>query len=72
MTDTELLNKVLTDSGITITHIAKEMGCSRNRVYAILRGSEVTATEIYKLCEIFKLTAKEKDRIFFAKNVYQQ
>ncbi len=68
MTNTELLNKAIENSGISITFISKQMECSRNRVYSILAGNECTASEIAKLTEILHLTNKQRDNIFFANN----
>ena len=39
MTNTELLKEIIDKSGVTITHIAEEMHCSRNRVAAIVDGT---------------------------------
>lgn len=68
MTNTELLDQTIEESGISITFIAKQLDCSRNRVYSILSGSECTASEIKKLTEILHLSNKQRDRIFFADN----
>lgn len=69
MTDTALLKKIIDASGITIVHIAGKMGCSRNRVYAILGGAECNAGEILKLSEILHLTKAQRDDIFLCKRV---
>lgn len=66
MTDTEKLKSLIKESGITVTHIAEKLGCSRNRVYSILKGADVTASEIYTLAQILHLDAQEKDAVFFA------
>jgi len=65
VTDTIKLQKRIKDSGITITHIAQTLGCTRNRVYSILKGSEATQTEIYTLSEMLHLTLRERETIFF-------
>ena len=69
MTDGKELERVVRDSGITITHIADKMGCSRNRVYSILAGSECVASEIVALTEILHLTKVQRDSIFLPDNV---
>lgn len=69
MTDAILLKGIIDDSGITISHIAEKMGCSRNRVYAIIGGSECTASEIVTLSDILHLTKAQRDSIFLHKKV---
>lgn len=69
MTDGKELERVVRDSGITITHIADKMGCSRNRVYSILAGAECVASEIVALTEILHLTKAQRDGIFLPENV---
>lgn len=69
MTDAILLKGIIDDSGITISHIAEKMGCSRNRVYAIIGGSECTASEIVILSDILHLTKAQRDSIFLNKKV---
>ena len=66
MTDTEKLKKLIKDSGITLTHIAEKLGCSRNRVYSILKGADATASEIYALSQRLHLDPEQKDAVFFA------
>ncbi len=69
MTDGEALTREIKESGISITHIAAKMGCSRNRIYAILNGSECTASEIVKLSEILHFDDQKRNNIFLRKNV---
>lgn len=69
MTDGKELEKVIKDSGVTITHIADKMGCSRNRVYSILGGSECAASEIVALAEILHMDREQRDAIFLRENV---
>lgn len=66
MTDTGKLKQAIKDSGITITNIAAKMGCSRNRVYSIMNGSDILASEIRKLSEILHVSDEFRDEIFFA------
>lgn len=69
MTNTELLKRVINESGVTIVFLAKKLGCSRNRIYNILSGSECTASEIVKLGESLHMTQKQRDDIFLRKVV---
>ena len=69
MTDTALLKRTIDESGVTIVFIAEKLGCSRGRVYAIMNGSECTASEIVKLGEILHLTPKLRDSIFLSRSV---
>lgn len=66
MTDTVALKEEIKNSGISITHLASKMGCSRNRVYAIINGSDCTANEIVLISECLHLNKEKRDRIFFA------
>lgn len=69
MTNTELLKKVIQDSGMKITAIADKTGISRGRFYKILGGVDCTASEIVKIGEVLRLTQKQRDDIFLRKNV---
>ena len=66
MTDTIALKEAIKSSGVSITHIAEKMGCSRNRVYAIMNGSDITAMEITLITDCLHLTREKRDSIFFA------
>lgn len=68
MTDGKKLDEVIKNSGISITFIAEKLGCSRNRVYAILANGECTASEIVGLTAILHLSRDERDDIFFVQN----
>lgn len=68
MTDGERLQEVIDKSGVSIVFIAREMGKSRNRVYAILRGADCSASEIVSLTEILHLNRETRDAIFFKSN----
>ncbi len=70
MTNTELLNKAIQDSGMLRSYI---MRCVGIKSYATLRAkieneSEFSASEINKLCEILHLDKKQREEIFFAKS----
>ena len=69
MTDGKMLRQTIEESGISITFIAEKMECSRNRIYAIIAGSDCTASEITKMSEILHLTKKQRDDIFLSQIV---
>jgi plasmid maintenance system antidote protein VapI len=69
MTKGKELREVIDNTGISITFIADKMGCSRNRVYAILEGSDCTATEITMLSGVLHLTKAQRDNIFLSAEV---
>lgn len=69
MTNGEELRKAIKNAGVTITFIAQKMECSRNRVYAIIKGSDCTASEIAKLTALLHLSKDERDYIFLSENV---
>lgn len=69
VTDTKLLKEIIDDSGVTITWLAKKIGCSRPRVYNILNGYDVTATEIQAISKALRLTDATRNKIFFAQKV---
>lgn len=69
MTDTELLEQAIKDSGIKIN---KLMEVTNIRSYTTFRGrmtnaSEFTASEIQAICDVLNLSAVQRKRIFFAK-----
>lgn len=70
MTDVELLQKVLDESGFRMDFVAKKMGLTyqgfRNKVTG---KSEFKTREVTKLCDILGLTSEMRDRIFFARKV---
>lgn len=68
MTNTSLLEKQISDSGMRKNFIMKQTGI---KSYATLRAkignkNEFTASEIEKLCEILHLTRSQREAIFFA------
>ncbi len=67
MTNTDMLINVIDQSGVSITALAEKIGCSRNRIYAIVHGEggECTASEIVGLTEALHLTSEQRDAIFF-------
>lgn len=70
MTDTQTLKNVVNKSGLKKIYIADKLGLSRNGLALKMNGkTEFTAAEIQMLADILRLTAKDVQRIFFAKNV---
>ena len=70
MTNTQLLNKAIEDSGLKINRIIESMDI---KTYATLRDKienkrEFTASEIAKLCDILSLDNDQREAIFFAKD----
>ena len=70
MTNTQLLNKAIEDSGLKISRILEYM---RIKAYATLRDKienkrEFTAREITQLCDILNLDNDQRKAIFFAKD----
>ena len=68
MTNTVLLEKHISDSGLLKKAIMKQTGI---KSYATLRAkiaskSEFTASEIDKLCDILHLSKTQRRAIFFA------
>lgn len=53
-------------AGITIVYLAKKVGCSRNRIYAIIDGADCTATEIAAITEVLRLSKDQRDYIFLS------
>lgn len=70
LTDSKMLSDEITDSGMTITAIAKKIGITREGFYKKLNNeTEFKASEISALQKILRLTNKKRDEIFFAKEV---
>lgn len=68
MTNTELLNKAIDDSGLMNCWIMKQLGI---KSYSTLRAKienrqEFKASEIAKLCAILHLDSDQMNEIFFA------
>ena len=69
MTDGTLLRSIIDQSGISISFLARRLGCSRNRIYAILDGDDCTASEIVALASALHLKKSERDKVFLSRNV---
>lgn len=70
MTDRTALKKFIADSGITITALCAKTGMSRQTLYNRLDGTmEFTVPQIEGLTRALRLSATERDRLFFGKEV---
>lgn len=69
MTDGHALEVAIKESGVSITFIAEKLGCSRNRIYSIISGSECNASEIVGISDILHLTKAQRDDIFLRQAV---
>ena len=68
MTNTEMLQKRIDDSGFKRSYILQETGI---KAYSTLRAkvnneSEFTANEIQTLCDLLRIDKTDRDAIFFA------
>lgn len=69
MVNTRLLEETIRDSGMTMVAVAEKSGILRETLYNKLRGtSEFKASEITNLSKVLRLSAKERDDIFFNTN----
>lgn len=65
MTDYELLQKKIDDSGMTMVAIAEKTGILKATLYNRLHKiGEFSAREIVALTAVLHLTKSERDRIF--------
>lgn len=71
MTNTEELERLIKESGLKKSYIAKEINLSRQGFKNKCENkSPFTSKQISKLCEILKITKlTDKERIFFAEEV---
>lgn len=70
MTNFELLQAKIKESGMTMVAICEKSGIERATMYNRINGKgEFTATEIVSLSEVLHLTRTDRDRIFLSKNV---
>ena len=70
MTDLNALRQRMTDSGMTVKAIAQKSGILRETLYNRLNGTtEFNASEMLALSDTLRLTDKERDAIFFAREV---
>ena len=70
MTNTELLEKRIADSGLKKNFIAEKMGISRTGLLNKLTGkTEFVASEIKFLCDLLGITPEDMKLIFFSSEV---
>lgn len=69
VTNSEALKQAIKDAGVSIVFLAEKMDCSRNRIYAILGGSDCNASEIAKLSKLLHMTNEQRDYIFLSESV---
>ena len=68
MTNTSLLEQYIDKSGYKKSYIAAQLGITTyGFTLKINNKSEFKASEITILCKLLKISAKDKDAIFFAK-----
>ena len=67
MTNTSLLEDYIKKSGYKRSFIAQQIGLKSTYGFSrkVNNESEFTATEIGILCNLLKISAKDKDAIFF-------
>lgn len=70
MTNSQLLNEAIIDSGLKITYIANRLGITREGFYNKLKNeTEFKASEIVVMQKILNLSNSKRDKIFFAEEV---
>ena len=70
MTDLNLLQKAIADSGMSITVIARRSKLSRETFYNKIKGkSEFKVSEMEAVSNVLGLDEKTKSEIFFANRV---
>lgn len=69
MTNFEMLNAKIEETGISIVKLCDRAGIKRGTFYSRLNGiGEFTASEIEGITKVLKLTRKQRDDIFFCKS----
>ena len=67
MTNTSALKDAIQKKGIKLQFIASELGISRTSLYKKIENQhEFKASEIKKISDLLKLSAKQQEYIFFA------
>lgn len=70
MINTKLLEKKISDSGMTMVSLAEKTGILRESLYNKLKGNtEFKASEISSLSKVLRLSTRERDAIFFDSKV---
>lgn len=67
LTNSNALREKIVESGMSIVHIAKKIGITREGFYKKMNNeTEFKASEIQKLKEVLLLSNEERDSIFFS------
>ena len=70
MINTKLLEKKISDSGMTMVSLAEKTGILRESLYNKLKGNtEFKASEISSLSKVLRLSTRERDAILFESEV---
>jgi hypothetical protein len=70
MTNVDLLERYINESGYKRSYIAKQLGRTAYCLALKIQGkSKFDADEIDTLCELLKIDVNDRMRIFFAKKV---
>lgn len=70
MTDSELLKKKISESGLSVSFIAKKLGISREGLYKKINGTtEFKASEIFAITDLLRLDSDSREDIFFNQKV---
>lgn len=69
MVDTQYLADAMENSGLKRQFVADKLGCTRQSFSKKLKTGNFDIKEADILSEIFGFSARERNRIFFAKNV---
>ena len=68
MTNTSLLEQYIKESGYKKSYLAKQLGITAyGFALKINNKSEFKGSEMSILCKLLKISAKDKEAIFFAK-----
>ena len=69
MTNSELLKKIIEESGLKIGFIADYVGISRQLLWKKINNlTPFNQYEIDKMCDVLKITSlRQKESVFFAK-----
>lgn len=70
MTNSDMLNRVIMESGMKIAFVAKKVGITREGFYKKINNeTEFKASEIITIQKLLNLSNEERDKIFFAQKV---
>lgn len=68
MTNTEMLRRIIKESGLKLEYIAAQLEISRFSLSKKIENeTEFKASEIQKLCDVLRISSNEdKEAVFFA------